>query len=219
MATKTTKKCNYANESIAIGIDGKCHSAAGLDPKLCHSAAGIDPKLCHSAAGFNPDEKETINYGFYSKVLQKPFDSLSELKAAEDVYYAEQKAKADKTAQKKADAQKVEDTFKALNAARKAYKEDLTQLTKDYAESLENLKKAYELGKKDIRDTLAAAEDAHEKALKEFTSKYPEGYHLTLKDGDFEKTISSKVTTNSNTKATDISKNVIDIFDLLFGTI
>ena len=35
-------------------------------------------------------EKETINYGFYSKVLQKPFDSLSELKAAEDVYYSEQ---------------------------------------------------------------------------------------------------------------------------------
>ena len=51
---------------------------------------------CSHLAAKNVDEKETINYGFYSKVLQKPFDSLSELKAAEDVYYAEQKAKADK---------------------------------------------------------------------------------------------------------------------------
>ena len=164
-------------------------------------------------------EKEAINYGFYSKVLQKPFDSLSELKAAEEVYYAEQKAKADKAAQKKAEAQKVEDAFKALNAARKEYKENLTQLTKEYSEALADLKKAYELGKKDIHDALAKAEDNYSTALKEFTAAHPEGYHLTLKDGDFETTISgsTKVSNASNTKETPKTNTAISLFDLLFN--
>lgn len=151
-------------------------------------------------------EKETINYGFYSKVLNKPFDSLSELKAAEETYYKEQKAKEDKAAEKKADAKKVEDAFKALNAARKTFKEDLTQLTTEYTEALTDLKKAYETGKADIHNTLAKAEDAYENALKEFTNKYDQ-YHLSLKDGDFETTISgSKVTSTDSTEKTEANR-------------
>lgn len=164
-------------------------------------------------------EKETINYGFYSKVLQKPFDSLSELKAAEDVYFAEQKAKEDKAAQKRAEAQKVETAFKALNAARKEYKENMAQLTKEYAEELENLKQAFELGKKDLHDNLAAAEDNFSKAHKEFTAAHPEGYHLTLKDGDFETTISGSATqtVKEPEKTTAKSDLYSDIFKIIFG--
>ena len=158
------------------------------------------------------DSKETLDYGFYSRVLQKPFERLEDLKKAEEVYFAEQKAKEDKAAQKKADAQKVEDAFKALNAARREYKEELTQLTAEYAEALENLKKAYELGKKDIHAKLAEAEDNFEKAHKEFTAAHPEGYHLTLRDGDFETTISGSSSEN-------LTKSVSahDIWNLLFG--
>ena len=156
------------------------------------------------------------NYGFYSRVLSKPFDTVEELVAAEQKYYDEIKAKENKAAQKKADANIVEGTFKALNAARKAYKEDLSQLTKEYSESLENIKKAFELGKKDIQSKLAAAEEAHKKALKEFTAKYPEGYHLTLKDGDFETTISSQTATD-NVKTTFDTARVADIINALFG--
>ena len=159
------------------------------------------------------NEKETINYGFYSKVLNKPFDSLSELKAAEDVYYAEQKAKADKAAQKKADAQKVEDALKALNAARKTYKEDLTQLTKEYAESLDDLKKAFELGKKDMQDKLASAEEAFDAELKKFADTYGQ-YHFTLKGDDFETTISGSSTTNVSKKASSIAN---DFWNIFFG--
>ena len=162
------------------------------------------------------NEKETINYGFYSKVLQKPFDSLSELKAAEDAYFAEQKAKEDKAAAKRAEAKKVEDAFKALNAARKEYKENLTQLTKEYAESLENLKKAFELGKKDMHDKLAAAEENFSKAHKEFTAAHPEGYHLTLKDGDFETTISGSTKTNVS-KEVPKTSNIFELFDWMFS--
>ena len=151
-------------------------------------------------------EKETINYGFYSKVLNKPFDSLSELKAAEETYYKEQKAKEDKAAQKKADAQKVEEAFKALNAARKTFKEELTQLTTEYTEALADLKKAYELGKKDINDKLAEAEDNFDTMLNAFTDKYGH-YHFCLKGDDFETTISgSKVTSTDSTEKTEATK-------------
>ena len=96
------------------------------------------------------ENESDIAYSYYSRLLNKPFDSVAELREAEAAYYAEQKAKEDKAAQKKAEAQKVEDAFKAMNAARREYKEKLTQLTKEYSEELATLKKAFELGKKDI---------------------------------------------------------------------
>lgn len=159
-------------------------------------------------------ENKMQNYGYYSKVLNEPFDTLEELKEAEEAYYAKLKAKEDKAAAKKADAAKVEDAFKALNAARKAYKEDLNTLTKEYAKALEDLKNAYELGTKDIKDKLATAEENYSKALKEFSDKYSEGFHITLKDGDFETTISSQ----SNKSEKDAKKSdILSIFDLLFN--
>lgn len=163
-------------------------------------------------------KKADVGYGYYSRVLNKPFDSIEELKTAEAGYYNAQKLKEDAAAQKKADAQKVEDAFKALNAARKEYKEKLTQLTEEYAEALENLKKAFELGKKDIHETLATAEENYSKALKEFTAKY-DTYHLSLKDGDFETTISGSTKTNNvnTTKETPKTKDIFDIFNIMFN--
>ena len=199
--TKTNKKCN-----------SNC-AAAHVDAK--------DVAFANVKEAYQAPREETLDYGFYSNVLKKPFERLDDLKKAEAVYYEEQKAKEDKATQKKADAKRVEDAFKALNAARKAYKEDISQLTKEYAEELDNLKKAFELGKKDIRDTLAAAEEAYDKALKEFTSKY-DNYHVTLKDGDFETTISgsTKTTTPEDTSKKDTSKNdLLSIFDILFGSL
>lgn len=163
-------------------------------------------------------KKTTTNdYGFYSRVLNQPFDSIEELKQAEAAHYEKLKAKEDAANKKKADAKKVEDAFKALNAARKAYKEDLTQLTKEYAESLENLKKAFELGKKDISNKLAEAETAFDVAHKAFTEKHPEGYHLTLKDGDFETTISMQTTDDTVKTGSDFPKLADSIFNMLFG--
>ena len=159
-----------------------------------------------------------LSYSFYSRVLNKPFESLVDLESAETTYYAEQKAKEDKVAQKKADAQKVEDAFKVMNAARREYKEKLTQLTKEYAEELATLKKALELGKKDIQDALAAAEDNYANALKEFTSKY-DSYHFTLRDGDFETTMTKMASAEPKKADTkDLSQvNLMNIFDLFFG--
>jgi chromosome segregation ATPase len=152
---------------------------------------------------------QTNNYGYYSRVLSEPFDSLDELMEAEEAYYAKLKAKEDKAAQKKADAQRVEDAFKDLNAARKVYKENIITLTEDYRESLNELKTSFEEAKAEVQEELASYEDAYSTALKEFTEKYPEGFHLTLKDGDFETTIDSKANTSA--------PSTLDIFNLLFG--
>ncbi len=155
------------------------------------------------------NEVAPCDYGFYSNVLKKPFETLAELRKTEAAYFAEQKAKEDKAVQKKADAKKVEDAFKALNAARKTHKDELIQLTKEYAAELDSLKKAYELGKKDIYRKLAEVEDAYSVALKEFTDKY-DNFHMTLKDSDFETTISGS--TKTETKQEPAS--LLDLFDL-----
>ena len=164
----------------------------------------------------NVAKKDTREYSYYSRVLEKPFDSIEELKEAEAIYFTEQKAKEDKVIAKKADAKKVEDAFKALNAARKTYKDDLTTLATEYSESLKALKDSFEFGKKDIHAKLAAAEDTYKEALKAFTDKYPEGYHLTLKDGDFETTISNTVSTGAKTDSSTF-KNIHELFEYLFS--
>ena len=151
-------------------------------------------------------------YCFYSKLLQKPFESVPELKAAEAEHLAKLKAKEDKAATKKADAVKVEDAFRALNLARKNFKERLTAITDDYRDSLNKLKAAFESDKNAIHADLAKAETAYSDALKEFTEKYPEGYHLTLKDGDFETTIQG----HTSTSGLNAAKSAADLIDMLF---
>lgn len=164
-----------------------------------------------------PKNKAEQSYSYYSKVLKEPFDSVEELKVAEEAYYAKLKAKEDKANKKKADAKKVEDAFKALNVARKVYKDELTMLTRDYSESLTRLKTALESERNKIKATLAAAEENYSKALKAFTEQYPEGYHLTLKDGDFETTIDSRCSAKeSSAKNTDISE-LTELINWIFG--
>jgi hypothetical protein len=160
----------------------------------------------------NTKTKDT-NYDcmFYSKVLKEPFNSIEELMEAEEAYYAKLKAKEDKAAEKKADAVKVEEAFKALNAARKAYKDDLNEVTKVYSEGLVSLKAKFEESCAAIKEDLANAEATYKNALKAFTDKYPEGYHITLRDGDFETTISSQ-TSGSNKSMTKLSDDFLDNF-------
>ena len=154
------------------------------------------------------------SYAYYSKVLNKPFDTVNALKEAEEAYFAEIKAKEDKAATKKADAKKVEDAFKCLNAARKVYKERMAELTAAYTEDLKKLKANFESDKASTQNILAKREEEYSAALKAFTDKYPEGYHLTLKDGDFETTISSQSALENKPYALT---TIADLFDSIFN--
>ena len=158
----------------------------------------------------NSARKTDQAYSYYSRVLKEPFDSVEELQLAEEAYYAKLRAKEEKAATKKADAKTVEDAFKNLNLARKSYKEQYTALQTAYREELAELKHAFENAKSDMNAKLADAEAKYSKALKEFTDKYPEGFHLTLKDGDFETTIDTRTAVSNRSSA------VTDLFDLFF---
>ena len=158
----------------------------------------------------NTNNDRQTTYGFYSRVLNTPFDTVEELLEAEEAYYAKQKAKEEKALQKKADATEVENAFKALNVARKVYKETITGITEAYAETLKELKEEFEAARDEANQDLAKAEEAYSTALKNFTEKY-DSYHMTLKDGDFETTISSQKQVNTKPRA------VYDLFDYIFN--
>lgn len=162
--------------------------------------------------------KSTVNsadYMYYSKVLKEAFNTVTDLKKAEEAYYAKLKVKEDKAAQKKADAMKVEEAFKALNAARKDYKEDLATLATEYHEALKKLKDTFEFGKKDVHAKLAAAEESFNAELKKFADTYGQ-YHFSLKGDDFETTVSGNIKTATAGEASKTS-DIFDIFDLMFN--
>ena len=57
------------------------------------------------------EKQAVVSYGYYSKVLNKPFDTLEELQKAEAKVLEEQEAKEKLTAEKKARAKEVEEAY------------------------------------------------------------------------------------------------------------
>jgi hypothetical protein len=136
--------------------------------------------------------REPQAYAFYSKVLSKVFDTVEELEVAEAEHAAELKAKEDAAALKKAEANKVEEAFKARNAAVVEYNTKIMAARKEYNDALAAASEAFSLSVAEATKAKEAAESDYSAALKEFTEKHPEGYHMTLKDGDNVMTISSQ---------------------------
>ena len=129
---------------------------------------------------------------FYSEVTKKLYESEEELKTAEKEVADAEAKKAEAAKAKKEDAALVEDSFKARNAARREYNTKVVAARKAYTEVITNAKKAFDEAVSDANDAKDIAEKHYDKMLKEFTEKHPEGYHLTLKDGDNVVTISSQ---------------------------
>ena len=129
---------------------------------------------------------------FYSEVTKKLYDSQEDLVAAEKAVADAEIKKAEVAKAKKADAQKVEDAFKANNNAKREYNAKVLAARKRYNESVAAAKKAFDEAVTDASNAKDTAEKHYDKMLKEFTEKHPEGYHLTLKDGDNVVTISNQ---------------------------
>lgn len=166
-----------------------------------------DEKIANVESVEANETAQTEDFGYWSKLLSQPFDTLAELVAAENARRAEDEAKAKAKETRKADAEVVEQAFKALNAIRKAYKERMTALVADYNEQLLALKSSFTANADELKATLAEAEDTYAEALRCFTEKY-DSYHLTLKDGDFETTISNQT-----------GGSIPDIDDLMQGSV
>lgn len=129
---------------------------------------------------------------FYSDVTKKLYDTEDALIAAEKEVAAEEEKKVKEAKAKKADAKKVEEAFKVNNDAKREFNAKVLAARKMYNESLAAAKKAFDSAVADATNAKEAADVEYDKVLKEFIDKHPEGYHLTLKDGDNVVTYSSQ---------------------------
>jgi phage-related protein len=129
---------------------------------------------------------------FYSEVTKKLYDSQEDLTAAEKEVADANAKKAEAAKAKKADALKVEEAFKAVNDAKREYNAKVIAARKMYNDTVATAKKAFDEAVSDATNAKNSAEELYDKVLKEFIAKHPEGYHLTLKDGDNVVTYSSQ---------------------------
>lgn len=154
---------------------------------------------------------------YFSEELNKNFDTIEELEAAEKAFKEENEKKlADKEA-RKAEAKVVEDAYSALTEAKKARTQVLKDALEEYRQACSEAKEKY-LATRDAQDLLVKkAEEAKEKALDEFTKKHPEGFHLTLHGSD-----GSTTTISTNTykaiapEFSDFFKEVDDFWTNMF---
>lgn len=151
---------------------------------------------------------------FYSEVTKKLYDSEKELAAAEKEVVDAEAKKVAAAKSKKADAQKVEEAFKANNAAKREYNTKVVAARKMYNEAVAAAKKAFDDAVTDAATVKNTAEEAYDKLLKEFIAKHPEGYHLTLKDGDNVVTYSSQMD-----MTTPVTAEYNDLINFLFKNI
>jgi hypothetical protein len=176
------------------------------------ATASNNKELNENYKDFKDMDKQ--DYSYYSRVLGKVFESLTELKEEEAKYYAAQEAKAAAAKAKKADASVVEDAFTALNAARREFRSASAAAIQKYNSTMIAAKQDYVKESDAARNALATAEEAYSKALREFTAKHPEGFHITLKDGDYETTISKNAekTAEARTDFSDFFTEFLNAF-------
>lgn len=138
----------------------------------------------------NPfDNKKEEGYSFYSNKLNKVFDSVEALKDAEQKEADKKAAKEKSSAERKADADRVEIAYKKLREAIRVKGEKIAAAQKGYLKKQAELKKVYEEEVDAINGGVEVYEDEYRAALKAFTKKHGD-FHTTFKDGDSTVTLS-----------------------------
>ncbi len=133
-------------------------------------------KCCESNAHCNCAEaKEEVNYGYYSKLLSTPFDTLDELRAAEKEYQDKLNAKAAAQSEKKALAENVE----------KAYA--------NYVLTLEESQKEFNK----LTDKIAQAKSEYVDAKNQFIEKFG-SFHMTYVNKEPKVDVSDATTVKVN---------------------
>lgn len=115
---------------------------------------------------------QSVDYMYYSRLLQKPFADLDELRAAEAELKKQEEEKQNAANAKKEAAKIVEDAIKSRIEAEQQAKKTKAEAYQTYLEICENA------------DKLIAAKIKTEKeALRMFCEKYG-SFHSTIKIGD-----------------------------------
>lgn len=145
------------------------------------------------------------------KELQgKKFTDVKELEKAEAEVNKEVKKKQELAAQRKADAQVVDEAIKNEVAVKKSVLDKKDKLREEYYKAKNELDKKYFADKHELELELDEATKKVSTALKEFCQAHPEGYHSTLKFDD-----GSTQTYSYNYKE-DRDTSFIDLLDFMF---
>lgn len=137
----------------------------------------------------------------FKELENKKFETEVELRTAEAELEKKKAVELTKSVARKADATQVEQAFQLRNSsytaynfaevdARKKYNEKIIEARKAYNKTVLDAKEDYHNTVKEAVKVLDEAEKSYSKAIKEFETKHPEGYHMTLHDGDNVTTIS-----------------------------
>lgn len=162
-------------------------------------------------------KKNDIAYAYYSKVLNKPFDTVEELKEAEETYFA--KIEAEKVA-KDSVAKELENdkatlakAFNERNQAHADYNENMLKLVKLYHEDLTKLKESFESDKARIQTSLENADSKYSIIVKDFMTKHPGGFSIETVDGETKVMLNKKAKQSPSETITRFS-NLYKFFDL-----
>ena len=88
-------------------------------------------------------EEETLSYGYYSKLLNRPFDTLDALKEAEEEVRKENERKAQLVEVKKARAKEVEDAYLEYQKVKEEAYKQIAEAEKKWIELRDKFAKDY----------------------------------------------------------------------------
>ena len=152
---------------------------------------------------------------YYSEKLDQKFKTEDELKKAEAEKEEADRKSAIAKVEKKADAGEVEAAFKAFNSAKRDYNDELVRIRKEYADKVRSARNEFESKLDSACKEKDEAKQTYKAALDKFISKHPEGYHLTLRDGDDVLTLSDSY--DESRKALESAEREFDrLWDRLF---
>lgn len=150
---------------------------------------------------------------YYSEVLHKYFETEDECVKAEKQHKEIEKEKAEAKALVKKESSEVNDAFIERNKARKDYNEKLLAAHKVYCNKVREAQEEYNKVIEEISKVKDEAEDNFQTKLQEFNKNHPEGFRLTLKDGD--NVVTYYNATKFDTTWTDALDKVIESFTSL----
>lgn len=151
---------------------------------------------------------------YYSEKLNKMFTNEADLHNAERALVVREQEKQQQALDRKNDACRVEEAFKKLNVAKKAYHDKANVAVKTYQEAIKNAKLAYDTSIEGVEHDLNVAKANYNTELKAFTDKHKDGYHLTLTDKDAGRT--ETISGVGSDLVNEANHSVVDsLFDLL----
>lgn len=159
-----------------------------------------------------PQEELDYEVTYRSKLLNKEFTSLDELREAEATYKKENEAKLAAAEKRKTDADLVGESYKAYyNAVKEKTEADKNALEK-CQEAIKTAKDEYYQALESSGEYVKGFKNTYEEVLEAFIKTYG-SYHQTIKmDDDKEVTISKSIDGN----ASEVIKSFFDL-DKLFN--